>query len=337
MSLTTQAVVNVKALQKSLNQMSRDERIEFIRQNGDPKVAVRVTVARRRSTRRAGAALADRREPAEGTHQVVRVPHLVGRRHCDRRQGEDARTSTSSARRASRSSRRSSPPPALTITKFTLSSWTVKASTARPARRSTSTTRCPRRPAAGRARKRRSPRSAARSPTSSRATSSCSTSRRPGRESRCGSRVSRRASPTRRSRASWSACRRYSTRRARDRRRSQLRHGALGHRVGPGLVAAGVLKPLNAKLGQACFSSARARATEVSVRFDKACAEAAMRRSGSRRTRRRSLYGAPPGAAQVGGEEPRDAEEVDDLISRHGARARRAPGQRGSPPMRRSS
>ena len=44
MSLTTRAVVNVKALQKSLNQMSRDERIQFIRQNGDPKVAVKVTV-----------------------------------------------------------------------------------------------------------------------------------------------------------------------------------------------------------------------------------------------------------------------------------------------------
>ena len=31
MSLTTKAVVDVKALQKSLNQMSRDERIDFIR------------------------------------------------------------------------------------------------------------------------------------------------------------------------------------------------------------------------------------------------------------------------------------------------------------------
>jgi len=44
MSLTTQAVVNVRAVQKSLNQMSRDERIELIRANGDPKVSVRVEV-----------------------------------------------------------------------------------------------------------------------------------------------------------------------------------------------------------------------------------------------------------------------------------------------------
>ena len=41
-SLTTEAVVNVKAVQKSLNEMSRNERIEFIRASGDPRVAVRV-------------------------------------------------------------------------------------------------------------------------------------------------------------------------------------------------------------------------------------------------------------------------------------------------------
>ena len=44
MSMTTQAIVNVKAVQKSLNQMSREERIDFIRANGDPKIAVRIGV-----------------------------------------------------------------------------------------------------------------------------------------------------------------------------------------------------------------------------------------------------------------------------------------------------
>ena len=44
MSMTTQAVVNVNALQKALNQMSRDERIQLIRAGGDPKVAVRIAV-----------------------------------------------------------------------------------------------------------------------------------------------------------------------------------------------------------------------------------------------------------------------------------------------------
>jgi eukaryotic-like serine/threonine-protein kinase len=42
MYVTTEAMVDVKAVQKSLNQMSRDERIEFIRASGDPRVSVRI-------------------------------------------------------------------------------------------------------------------------------------------------------------------------------------------------------------------------------------------------------------------------------------------------------
>ncbi len=44
MAVTTDAVVNVKALQKSLNEMTRDERVEIIRASGDPKVSVQVAV-----------------------------------------------------------------------------------------------------------------------------------------------------------------------------------------------------------------------------------------------------------------------------------------------------
>jgi serine/threonine-protein kinase len=44
MSMTTQAVVNVRALQKTLNQMSRDERIELIRAKGDPRIGLRIAV-----------------------------------------------------------------------------------------------------------------------------------------------------------------------------------------------------------------------------------------------------------------------------------------------------
>jgi serine/threonine-protein kinase len=44
MSMTTQAVVNVRALQKSVNQMSRDERVDFIRSSGDPKISVSIAV-----------------------------------------------------------------------------------------------------------------------------------------------------------------------------------------------------------------------------------------------------------------------------------------------------
>jgi len=41
-SVTTRASVRVRDVQKTLNQMSRDERIEFIRNNGDPKISVSI-------------------------------------------------------------------------------------------------------------------------------------------------------------------------------------------------------------------------------------------------------------------------------------------------------
>ncbi len=40
----TRAVVRVRDVQKSLNQLSKDERIEFIRNNGDPKVSIQMSV-----------------------------------------------------------------------------------------------------------------------------------------------------------------------------------------------------------------------------------------------------------------------------------------------------
>jgi serine/threonine-protein kinase len=42
MTMTTQAVVDVRAVQKSLNQLSRAERIDLIRAGGDPKIALRI-------------------------------------------------------------------------------------------------------------------------------------------------------------------------------------------------------------------------------------------------------------------------------------------------------
>ena len=41
----TRAVVRARDLQKSLNQLSRDERVDFIRNNGDPKVALQMTIS----------------------------------------------------------------------------------------------------------------------------------------------------------------------------------------------------------------------------------------------------------------------------------------------------
>ncbi len=42
MSMTARASINVRQVQKSLNQMSREERVEFIRNNGDPKISVAI-------------------------------------------------------------------------------------------------------------------------------------------------------------------------------------------------------------------------------------------------------------------------------------------------------
>ena len=42
-TMTTQAVVDVRAVQKSLNQLSRAERIDLIRAGGDPKISVQIS------------------------------------------------------------------------------------------------------------------------------------------------------------------------------------------------------------------------------------------------------------------------------------------------------
>ncbi len=41
-SMTAKATVNIRQVQKSLNQMSAEERVDFIRNNGDPKISVAI-------------------------------------------------------------------------------------------------------------------------------------------------------------------------------------------------------------------------------------------------------------------------------------------------------
>jgi len=45
LEMPTRAVVNVRDVQKSLNQLSRDERIDFIRNQGDPRISIRIDLA----------------------------------------------------------------------------------------------------------------------------------------------------------------------------------------------------------------------------------------------------------------------------------------------------
>ena len=126
MSLTTKAVVNVKALQKSLNQMSRDERIDFIRQNGDPKVAVRVTVG---DADQPGAPAQN--SPIAENLLKERIKSFGFRTWSDdgTATGDKAKTPDFTVIGEARVKKLSAKLAAsgLTINKFTLSSWTVKA------------------------------------------------------------------------------------------------------------------------------------------------------------------------------------------------------------------
>jgi serine/threonine-protein kinase len=126
MSLTTQAVVNVKALQKSLNQMSREERIEFIRQNGDPKVAVRVSVG---DADQPGAPAQN--SPIAENLLKERIKSFGFRTWSDDGTvaGDKAKTPDFTVIGEARVKKLSAKLAAsgLTINKFTLSSWTVKA------------------------------------------------------------------------------------------------------------------------------------------------------------------------------------------------------------------
>jgi eukaryotic-like serine/threonine-protein kinase len=120
MYVTTQAVVKSKELQKSLNQMSRDERIDFIRNNGDPKISVRITTrdADRPDGSAQSSAIAENmlkeriksfgfRTWSDDTGAAKPDFAVVG----------EARIKKLSARLQASG---------LTITKFTLTSWTVK-------------------------------------------------------------------------------------------------------------------------------------------------------------------------------------------------------------------
>jgi len=60
------------------------------------------------------------------------------------------------------------------------------------------------------------------------------------------------------------------------------------------LIAAAVLKPLNAKLGEACFSVRGIAGDQVSIAFDRRCADAGVL-SRLETNPPAGLYGAPPG------------------------------------------
>ncbi len=122
MSITTEAVVNVKAVQKSLNDMSRDERIDFIRASGDPKVSVQVTV---RDADEPGAPPL----PSQVAENILKERiKSFGFRTWSEAGGEAGQRADAAVIGEVQVKRLSMRLPAsgLTVTKYALTSWTVK-------------------------------------------------------------------------------------------------------------------------------------------------------------------------------------------------------------------
>jgi tRNA A-37 threonylcarbamoyl transferase component Bud32 len=125
MSMTTQAVVDVKAVQKSLNQMSRDERIELIRASGDPKVSVRVTAR--------DADVADAPpQPSPVAENVLkeRIKSFGFRTWSDEGRTEEGKRGADFDVQGEAKIKKLSmtlPASGLTVSKYALTSWTVKA------------------------------------------------------------------------------------------------------------------------------------------------------------------------------------------------------------------
>ncbi len=122
MAVTTEAVVNVKALQKSLNEMSRDERVELIRASGDPKVSVQIAV------RDADAAEAPP-IPSPVAENILKERIKSFGFRTWREGGADAGKGADFAVAGQAQIKRLSmrlPSSGLVVTKYALTSWTVK-------------------------------------------------------------------------------------------------------------------------------------------------------------------------------------------------------------------
>jgi serine/threonine-protein kinase len=125
MSLTTRATVRVRDVQKSLNQMSADERIEFIRNNGDPRISVAITAKSAESDPAAPA----QRSPVAENLLKERIKSFGFRLWNDDMAKDDkggadfAVTGEAKFKKLSAKLAASG----ITVEKFVLTSWTVKA------------------------------------------------------------------------------------------------------------------------------------------------------------------------------------------------------------------
>ncbi len=125
-SAEARAVLNGRALRKSLNELSKDERVDFIRNNGDPKVSLQMTIANADNPQApARSQLAENVLKERIKSFGFRVwandadsTAAAGAKHADFHISGEVKLKTLSAKL---------PASGLTITKTVLSSWTVKA------------------------------------------------------------------------------------------------------------------------------------------------------------------------------------------------------------------
>ncbi len=124
MSLTTQAVVDIKALQKSLNEMTRAERIQLIRASGDPRIALSISV---RDTDRSDSQA--QRSPIAENVLKERIKSFGFRTWSEAAPDAAGQTPDFVVEGQAKVKKLSTRLEAsgLTINKYTLTSWTVKA------------------------------------------------------------------------------------------------------------------------------------------------------------------------------------------------------------------
>jgi serine/threonine-protein kinase len=124
----TRAVVKVRDVQKSLNQLSKDERIEFIRNNGDPKVSIQMAIRNADTTQ---ALPAERSMVAENVvkERIKSFGFRVWSADGDVKAGAKVQPSDFQIEGEVKVKVLSAKLPAsgLTITKTALTSWTLKA------------------------------------------------------------------------------------------------------------------------------------------------------------------------------------------------------------------
>ncbi len=124
----TRAVVKVRDVQKSLNQLSKDERIEFIRNNGDPKVSIQMAIRNADTTQ---ALPAERSMLAENVvkERIKSFGFRVWSADGELKEGAKVQPSDFQIEGEVKVKVLSARLPAsgLTITKTALTSWTLKA------------------------------------------------------------------------------------------------------------------------------------------------------------------------------------------------------------------